>query len=52
MRKKIIDDAHLMNIITPRRLRLLFNEFPKNHSLILFGQVEVLAVMCQYLIVS
>jgi MSHA biogenesis protein MshM len=42
----IIDDAHLMEIATLRRLRLLFDDFPKNHNLILIGQVELLASMC------
>jgi type II secretory pathway predicted ATPase ExeA len=42
----IIDDAHLMDIITLRRLRLLFDDFPKNHNIILVGQVELLANMC------
>lgn len=42
----IIDDAHLMDVTTLRRLRLLFDEFPKNHNIILVGQVELLAVMC------
>ncbi|MBU1164757.1 AAA family ATPase [Patescibacteria group bacterium] len=34
----IIDDAHLMDMITLRRLRLLFEDFPKNHNVILIGQ--------------
>ena len=34
----IIDDAHLMEVSTLRRLRLLFEDFPKNHNLILLGQ--------------
>ncbi len=38
----IIDDAHLMDITTLRKLRLLFEEFPKNHNLILVGQPELL----------
>ena len=42
----IIDDAHLMEIENLRRLRLLFDEFPKNHNLVLIGQVELLAKMC------
>jgi type II secretory pathway predicted ATPase ExeA len=42
----IIDDAHLMDINTLRRLRLLFDDFPKNHNLILVGQVELIASMC------
>ena len=31
----VIDDAHLMDMNTLRKLRLLFEDFPKNHSLIL-----------------
>lgn len=42
----IIDDAHLMDITTLRRLRLLFDDFPKNHNIILVGQIELLASMC------
>lgn len=38
----IIDDAHLMEIETLRRLRLLFEDFPKNHNVILIGQPELL----------
>lgn len=38
----IIDDAHLMEMNTIRKLRLLFAEFPKNHNLILVGQPELL----------
>lgn len=34
----LIDDAHLMEMDTLRRLRLLFEDFPKNHNLILIGQ--------------
>ena len=39
----IIDDAHLMEINTLRRLRLLFEDFPKNHNLILIGQPALLS---------
>jgi type II secretory pathway predicted ATPase ExeA len=39
----IIDDAHLMDLITLRKLRLLFEDFPKNHNLILIGQPALLA---------
>jgi type II secretory pathway predicted ATPase ExeA len=42
----VIDDAHLMDITTLRRLRLLFDDFPRNHNLVLVGQVELLACMC------
>lgn len=38
----IIDDAHLMEMNTLRRMRLLLSEFPKKHNLILVGQVELL----------
>jgi MSHA biogenesis protein MshM len=34
----IIDDAHLLEMEVFRRLRLLFEEFPKNHNVILVGQ--------------
>ncbi|TWT87002.1 AAA family ATPase [Stieleria varia] len=39
----VIDDAHLMDMENLRRLRLLLEDFPKNHNLILVGQVELLA---------
>jgi len=39
----IIDDAHLMDITTLRRIRLLLEDFPKNHNLILAGQTELLS---------
>jgi len=38
----IIDDAHLMDMQTLRKLRLLFDDFPKNHTLILVGQPQLL----------
>jgi MSHA biogenesis protein MshM len=41
----IIDDAHLMEISTLRRLRLLLEDFPKNHNLILAGHPELLSNM-------
>jgi MSHA biogenesis protein MshM len=41
----IVDDAHLMEIQTLRRLRLLLEDFPKNHNLILVGQPELLSNM-------
>lgn len=34
----IIDDAHLMEIDTLRRLRLLMEDFPLNNNLVLIGQ--------------
>jgi len=39
----IIDDAHLMSMENLRKLRLLLEDFPKNHNLILIGQVEMLS---------
>jgi type II secretory pathway predicted ATPase ExeA len=39
----IIDDAHLLDITTLRKLRLLFEDFPKNHNLILIGQPGLLS---------
>lgn len=39
----IIDDAHLMDLDSLRRLRLLFEDFPKNHNLILIAQPSLLA---------
>lgn len=38
----IIDDAHLLSMETFRKLRLLFEEFPKNHNVILIGQPELM----------
>ena len=38
----IIDDAHLMDIATLRKLRLLFEDFPKNHNVILVAQEEIM----------
>jgi type II secretory pathway predicted ATPase ExeA len=38
----IIDDAHLMDIDSLRRLRLLFEDFPKNHNLVLIAQPNLL----------
>lgn len=34
----IIDDAHLVPIEALRKLRLLLEDFPKNHNLVLIGQ--------------
>jgi len=36
--QKIKNKAHLMEMVTLRRLRLLFEDFPKNHNVILIGQ--------------
>lgn len=41
----IIDDAHLMEMQTLRRIRLLLEDFPKNYNLILAGQPELLHSM-------
>jgi type II secretory pathway predicted ATPase ExeA len=38
----IIDDAHLMDIHCLRKIRLLLEEFPKNHNLVLFAQPQIL----------
>jgi MSHA biogenesis protein MshM len=38
----IIDDAHLMSTDALRRLRLVFEDFPKNHNLVLVAQPELL----------
>lgn len=34
----IIDEAHLLEMETLRKLRLMFDDFPKNHNLVLIGQ--------------
>ena len=39
----IIDDAHLMDVSALRRIRLLFEDFPKNHCLVLVAQPELLS---------
>ena len=41
----ILDDAHLMDLANLRKLRLLFEDFPKNHNLILIGQPSLLATL-------
>ncbi len=38
----IIDEAHLMDMQTLRKLRLLFEDFPKNHNIILVGQLPLI----------
>ena len=38
----IIDDAHLIGVEDLRRLRLLFEDFPKNHNLVLVAQPGLL----------
>ena len=37
----VIDDAHLIPIDALRRIRLLLEDFPKNHNLILIAQSEL-----------
>jgi type II secretory pathway predicted ATPase ExeA len=41
----ILDDAHLMDLANLRKLRLLFEDFPKNHNLVLIGQPSLLAAL-------
>ncbi|NJL18820.1 MAG: AAA family ATPase [Bdellovibrionaceae bacterium] len=41
----IIDDAHLLEIYALRKLRQLFEEFPKNHNLILIAQPNLLTTL-------
>lgn len=38
----LIDEAHLLDINVLRKLRLLFERFPKKHNLVLFGQPDLL----------
>lgn len=38
----LIDEAHLLELAVLRKLRILFERFPKNHNLILLGQPELL----------
>jgi len=38
----IIDDAHLMHMECLRKLRLLFEDFPKGHNLVLFAQMDLM----------
>jgi type II secretory pathway predicted ATPase ExeA len=38
----IIDDAHLMQTESLRKLRLLFEDFPRSHNLVLIGQPPLL----------
>ena len=38
----IIDDAHLMQSDCLRKLRLLFEDFPRSHNLVLIGQPRLL----------
>ena len=41
----ILDDAHLMDMENLRKLRLLFEDFPKNHNLVLIGRPSLLAAL-------
>ena len=38
----IIDDAHLMSVECLRKLRLLFEDFPKSHNLVLIAQPSLM----------
>lgn len=38
----LIDEAHLLEMSTLRKLRLLFDKFPKKYNLVLFGQIELM----------
>lgn len=42
----IIDDAHLMDIDCLRKLRLLFEDFPKSHNLLLIAQPSLMHKLC------
>lgn len=37
----LVDEAHLIDMLVLRKLRLLFEQFPKMHNLILFGQRDL-----------
>jgi MSHA biogenesis protein MshM len=41
----ILDDAHLMDMANLRKLRLLFEDFPKKHNLVLVGRPSLLAAL-------
>jgi len=41
----ILDDAHLMDLANLRKLRLLFEDFPKNHNLVLIGRPSLLTAL-------
>ena len=38
----VIDEAHLLNMEVLRKLRLLFDQFPRKHNLVLFGQHDLM----------
>jgi MSHA biogenesis protein MshM len=45
----VIDEAHLLDVMVLRKLRLLFDRFPKKHNLVLLGHPELmyrLSMMC------
>jgi len=41
----IIDDSHLMQADSLRKLRLLFEDFPRSHNLVLFGQPHLMQTL-------
>ncbi len=41
----LIDEAHLLDMSVLRKLRLLFDRFPKKHNLVLLGQPDLLYVL-------
>ncbi len=41
----VVDDAHLLETACLRKLRLLFESFPKNHNLVLLGQMPLLSLV-------
>ena len=41
----IIDDAHLMDVECLRKLRLLFEDFPRSHNLVLIGQPPLMQAL-------
>jgi MSHA biogenesis protein MshM len=38
----VIDEAHLLDVAILRKLRLLFERFPKKHNLVLLGQPDLM----------
>jgi type II secretory pathway predicted ATPase ExeA len=41
----VLDDAHLMDLANLRKLRLLFEDFPRTHNLVLLGRPTLLAAL-------
>ena len=41
----LIDEAHLLDVHSLRKLRLLFDRFPKKHNLVMLGQPELLRTL-------